>query len=165
MNRTLRRAVVLAIGLSLVLAAGASANSLKTSCNAGGRVFSILADHSGAFDVTLMWAKAGADNDIFLLDGASGDLVGLGVATESRFETVTIGVLPGVVIDVIVSKFSGPNGSCFLNYSNRDGGLIRVRSRSRLRYRGTLDELAAADPRYQRARDLIELYQALKAAR
>lgn len=136
--------------LLMSLTAAAWAESRETRCNSAGRVFSYVAQHSGAFDVTLTWAPAAADSDIAVFLTATGDLIGLGASVEPRFETVTVGALPGVSLDIMVLKFSGPNSRCFLYVSNRDGGLSSASSRGHLRHRGNIADLAQGNPRYEK---------------
>lgn len=149
----MRNRVLTALSSTLLLlsfTAAASADSRETRCNSAGRVLSFVSPHSGAFDVTLTWPKVGADNDIGVFLQDTGDLIGLGASVEPRFETVTVGSLPGVPLEILVMKFSGPNSRCFLYTSSRDGGLGGASSRGQLRYRGTIEDLAQQNPRYEK---------------
>ncbi len=135
--------------LLVLFTAAASADSRETRCNSTGRVLSYVSGHSGAFDVTLTWPKVGTDADIAVFLQPTGDLIGLGASVEPRFETVTVGSLPGVPLDILVVKFGGPNTKCFLYTSSRDGGVGGTSSRGQLRYRGTIEDLAQQSPRYE----------------
>lgn len=149
-------AVLLSTLLLLVFTVAATAESRSTRCNSEGRVFSYTVQHGGAFEVTLSWPKADADNDIFIFLPSTGDLIGVGVGVEARFETVKVGAVPGTPLDVLVMKYSGPNSKCYLYVSNHDGGMGGGSLRARLRYRGTIQELAQQSPRYERMGEAFE---------
>lgn len=154
--RISKPAALLCALLLVLFTAAASADSRETRCNSAGRVLSYVSQYSGALDVTLTWPKAAADSDIAVFLSATGDLIGLGASVESRFETVTVGTLPGVQLDIMVMKFSGPNSRCFLYVSNRDGGFGGAASLGQLRYRGTIDDLARESSRYQKMWETLE---------
>lgn len=157
-----RKTLVLTGVLLLGLATVGLAETRKTKCNANGRVFTFVADFGTTMDFTMMWTKASADNDILVFFADSGDVAGLGLSLDDRFERVTIGALPGVAYDVVAIKASGPNANCFLNATNGLPFLASAPPAAALRYRGTIDELAAEDERYARMRRAVERQLSLK---
>lgn len=160
-----RKTLVLTGVLLLGLATVGLAETRKTKCNANGRVYTFVADFGTTMDFTMMWTKATADNDILVFFSDTLDPVGLGIGLDDRFERVTIGALPGVPYDVAVVKASGPNSNCYLNVTNAVPFLASGAPNAALRYRGSIDELAATDDRYARLRQAVRRYLDLKAPR
>jgi hypothetical protein len=158
MNRH-KSAVVTA--LLLLCFASASSATRKFTCNSGGRVFTLVSDVSPA-NVTLMWAKSGADNDIVVFLEDSDEVVASGLGIVDRFERVTFGTLPGIGFDIVVAKSGGPNSKCYLNIG-AELQALRASSGHRLRERGSLVELAKRDDRYARILETVERYRAIKA--
>lgn len=147
--RNVKLTVLLSTLLLVSFAVAVSAESRSFRCTDNGTVYSYEAPHSGPLTINLTWPKATADNDV-LVFGSAGDMVGLGFSVEPRFEQLAIGALPGFFFDILAIKFDGPNSRCYLYLGSSDGGLIRASSGGRLRYRGTIEELAQTDPRYEK---------------
>lgn len=157
---------LLALLLLVALAATAAAESRKTSCNPSGRVFGYEIPHSGPLLINLTWPKSNNDSDIGVFT-TGGDLIGLGSSLEPRFEQVVIGGLPFATVDILVFKFSGSNSGCYLYVGSSDGDLDTASSGAgRLRYRGSITELAARDERYARMWETLQrVVSAKRAAR
>jgi len=155
------RRVLVAIVLLVGFAASLAAESKRFNCNAGGRVYQTTLATNGVFPVTLTWTKPDPDNDIFLFDPASGQLLGIGIGLSKRYEHVAIAGLIGLPVDIVLTKASGPNGTCLLRWSGEltDTGSARPR---RVRSLGSLADLAASRPKYAQMKATIEEYQALK---
>lgn len=159
-----RLAFLLSPLLVVALAASAAAESRKTSCNSSGRVFGFEIPHSGPLLINLTWPKATNDSDIAVFD-VEGNLIALGLSVEPRFEQVVLGGLPFAVVDILVAKFGGPNSGCYLYVGSSDGNLSTAASGAgKLRYRGSLTELAARDERYAKMLESFERAVAAKRA-
>lgn len=163
------RRIVTVVAIVLLALTSTAFAANKTKCTSDGRVFGITAGDVPAA-VRLAVAKANTDADIGIFETETGDVAGLGLTTVSRWEEVVIGPPPGgVEYDIVVLKASGPNSVCYLYFFddipfNRPIGLGTVTaSGPELSYKGSLEQLARSDERYERMRQIMEKHQRAKA--
>ena len=142
-------------------AASLSAGSSKFKCTANGKIFSTTLGTDGVFRVTLTWIKPSADNDVAIFESGTGTFLGVGLGLATRYEFVAIGAPIGTPVDIIALKFAGPNSTCILRWSGEIANLSSVQEEP-VQYRGSLDDLAAVDPKYARIKERVEELLLLK---
>lgn len=154
--------VLLAALVALTLAPAAMAETERTKIG-NGKVYTFIADTSQSARITVMWDKRQTDLDIVAFDSA-GNVVGVSIGAADGLEVLEFGVVGGVIYDVALLKFAGPNTKFQANFSTAGSELVSRPNGGNFGYVGDLNALAAADAHFASIQEKAEAALAFKAA-